>query len=695
MRKYYIVILLLLNSWFLFAQVQENYTDSYPKIGIFSDFNLNKHTADFQKLPGVPNCCPSFESGTGSGVSLGFLYDIPFNNHFSLTLRAGYSVLNGKLSKIEDTFVREDSNVVPGKFEHTIDAKISDIGIEPIFTYNTGININLHAGTRLGLLAQKSYEQMETITEPSDRGVFVDSRSRTRNHTSGSLPQASAIYLALLAGISYDLPLNKDKSLLLSPEFYYDIGLTNLVSNTNWKVSSIKFGLALIYSPKPLIHIQREKNIKEFNIDTVMVETYKVINPTLKQGIPDIKNRKSLINDTTYIVETITRTDTLFQRAKPVAVLNANSPKVTMEYISKTIQYPLLPVIFFFKSSWTISDYYYTSQNKNNFEIEQVPPEPLQLHKNILNIIGLRLTNNPGTKISLKGYIDPTTEGKDCNIALMRMKSIKDYFIKTWGIESNRINLEPVENDCYPKRSPQTIDSNLYAENKHVEILSDDYPILAPVSKDSIVELKSTNTEKLNISTQGSTKEGIKKWNITGTFGLDTLFNITKSGAPQDVSFPMTLEQSVLNRIKNIDISFYLLDSAGNETRANKTVQLQKDISKTEIQRMMYILFDVSDENLLFIAKKQIEDFVFNIKSATNVFINGFSDVVGPEKTNLTLSQNRAKNTSDYVHTLNPNLKTFTVKGHGTSKFPDGINSYSTPSERFLSRSVQIEIRLK
>ena len=80
--------------------------------GLFGHFGINMHTANFQKLPGVPNCCPRFEEGSGTGLSFGLLYELPLAELFALQLRAGYQSLSGELSAAEPTTVLHEGSVL-------------------------------------------------------------------------------------------------------------------------------------------------------------------------------------------------------------------------------------------------------------------------------------------------------------------------------------------------------------------------------------------------------------------------------------------------------------------------------------------------------------------------------------------------------------------------------------------------------
>lgn len=105
----------------------------FPAYGAFGNYNLNMYQADFRSFPGVPSCCPQYENGTGSGFTVGLLYELSLADQFRLALRAGYATRNGTMKRTEATVVAGN---LPGIFEHQVDATLADIGIEPLVGYN-------------------------------------------------------------------------------------------------------------------------------------------------------------------------------------------------------------------------------------------------------------------------------------------------------------------------------------------------------------------------------------------------------------------------------------------------------------------------------------------------------------------------------------------------------------------------------
>jgi hypothetical protein len=163
---------------------QESTTNKY---GIYANFGLNMHTADFRALPGVPNCCPKFEDGDGLGLSLGALFEMDFTSELFLAARLGYTDLSGELNSIEPTTIILNNVQTAGEFTHTVDANIQAVTVQLLAGYRIIPNLSFYAGFGAGNVINATYDQVEQITTQSDRGTFIDGDTgfdtgkRTRN----------------------------------------------------------------------------------------------------------------------------------------------------------------------------------------------------------------------------------------------------------------------------------------------------------------------------------------------------------------------------------------------------------------------------------------------------------------------------------------------------------------------------------
>lgn len=671
--------------------------DSVNSYGVFVGNNWNNHVADFQKLPGIPNCCKGFRSGTGIGLSAGVFMEIPLPFGLFAGMRATFIRLNGWLKEKESTWVRLQDDTLLGVFEHNLKIEYSTLGFEPNLRWNFLLGASILVGARIASPIEKKFQQWESLIEPADRGIFVDTQTRRRNDYSGDIPEAKSVQTDFNFGFEYTFPLNKAGSLWLVSNVTYRLGLTNVVSSLDWKINSLQLQLALRYRPVKIPEPIKEKPIEEFEkiytIDTIIVENENIRTNRFVYG--------KEIFDTTIAIEpgkiihkiTISRIDTIFQVPKPIAVLSTNTRTIHVSTQFVTQAFPLLPILFFEHNSSDIADFYSKLKNQNEFNINNLPTQPLELNREILNIIGHRLLENPNAKITLWGYSDSTTEAGNCRLARRRAESVKNYFTKVWNIPTGRIIIRTSETNCMPKERTITKNDSGFAENRRVEITSDNPLILEPVAKRRYLEILDYKPDSLIFDPTQSIVSAIKNWKIEVFRAEEPIFTYSNDSEFKIISKEINhnlLEQITQNEVLIARLT--ITDVAGNTATNFKEIKVISDTSEYEIQRLSLILFDVSSAVIPQLKREEILRFLKTNSELTQARIIGYSDILGDRDFNYTLSEKRAKKTMELIKSFDPNIEILEVKGIGSSIFPPGLSSYSTPAERFLSRTVYIEL---
>ncbi|MEJ5287219.1 MAG: OmpA family protein [Bacteroidota bacterium] len=671
--------------------------DTVRQFGIYAGYNLNDHNPDFAKLPGIPNCCKGFTNGTGTGFSAGFFIETPLPYSLFAGLRTTGTSLDGWLKEKEHTFIRDGNNIIDGIFEHNLKANIITVGFEPYIRFNPFLGFSVYFGGRLAFPLVKKFEQWEQIVEPADRGVFVDTQSRIRNKYSGDIPKAKPIQTDLHFGISFDFPMNKHKSLILAPFASYHIGMSDVADSVKWTINSLRLGLAIKYlpikieKPKEFHPLQEHRTI--YKIDTILVENEKVLRTKFLFGL---ERKDTIVNRTKEKIittEIISRTDTIFKKPKPVAKISINTGTIHLETQFVTQAFPLLPILFFELNSSEITDFYHKIDNPNEFNFDSLPTRPLELNKEVLNIIGYRLKQKPNSKVTIIGYADSTTEKADCELARRRASSVKDYLVNVWKIDPARVQVQTGKGRCYPRNRTITQNDSGFAENRRVLISSNDPEIMQPISKKRFLEILDFQPKVLEFDPKKSKLYGIKNWNLEVISNNSPTLSYNGEGNP--IIIKEEVQEKLLNILKQnqtLDVVFKLTDSEGNVSIDKKQIQVVNDTNEIEIQRLSLILFDVSSSEIPPITKKEIKNFLSVNSELTQARIIGYSDILGDRDFNYSLSQKRAEKTLELVKSIDQNIEIIEIKGVGSSKLPPGINSYSTPAERFLSRTVYIEL---
>lgn len=644
-----------------------NAQDPRPAYGIYGDGAYNLHQADFRALPGVPNCCERFSSGSGAGMSLGLVYQFPFlKDDFSLNLRAGYNSLSAVLTRIEQTTVTGN---VPGEFEHRLEATLSSLNIEPLVGYRLFKNFSLQAGVSAGYLLQKQFHQRETILSP-DNGTFLHEQSRYRNDSTGKIPNAKSLALGLVGGVSYTLPMNSSRTFLLSPELLFNYSLTDFVDGLSWKGHAVRLGASLMYSPEaaPATLPPKEEPVAPVEPPPVVV-----INTPAK---PKLTAALSAVG------------------------LDASGGEIlgvtfTIEEFLSTQMKPLLPYIFFTESSSQLPERYkrMSATEQSSFTIDELSLQnTLETYYNLLNIVGRRLKDNPQAKLTLTGTNDNTIEKESQQLSFKRAAAVRDYLTQTWNIDTKRI---AIETRNLPEKPSNTAEPDGLEENRRVELSSNDWKILEPVMINDT--LRQANPPTLRIRPSAQAEAGLAQWKIAveQAEGRAVKEFSGKGTLPQLLDWPIVREaDSPLHNSTQLTVSLNVEDAIAQSFTAQKVTlpmnlitleaKRRERIADKEIDRFSLILFDF-DKATLSAANQRIASIIkAYIKQGSTVSITGYTDRMGEASYNEQLSRQRAQASAEALQVRNAQ-----IAGIGESNL---LYDNSLPEGRFYSRVVNILI---
>lgn len=717
MKRFLILLTILALTPGLSGFSQNLATDTLrPRYGGFAGYGLNLHSANFSRLPGVDNCCPLFETGSGSGLSIGALIEYPLGDYFLIGARAGYFSKSGLLSKEQDLPIMIDLQDATGTVEHSVDAGLATLSLQPELSYRIIKYGYIRLGARAGIYMQKSYDQKEEIVSPSNRGVFADTRQRTRNVKSGDIEEVSSMDLSIVAGFGYELPLNKKGTLILSPEVYYVHGLTDVTTETEWKVSSLTGGISIKYSPFETV---RMKKYFKF-IDTTRKRSELISEKIIVAGQTRLKERLEESADTVFTIAETYRTDTLMipivkktpppppKIEKPefeteLAIIGNHggglrlpADKIEMKTQYRKEVYPLLPYVFFAEESAQIPARYDKLSAGANFNIDDISPNPVVFHHNVLNIIAERLKSSQTAKLYIKGYTDPTTEPNDCELARQRAEAVRDYLSENRGVNEDKLIVSVGLENCYPVDVTKSPWEDGFAENRRVETSSNDDAILSPVKAERYLYPLSIKPPELEIVAQSTPGEEFQKWDISITHGGKTIYRNSGYSATDTLRIDLyDLNPQNFSADEPIVATITATSKSGETKTAARKIALEKKIDDYEVESLTLTLFKVSQATLDRRLKNEIRAFIEGLAETTNIHVTGYCDRLGDKEANLELSKTRAQEVEQFINYFAPKAEIENVDGVGSNKFPPGVRSYDTPEERFMSRTVEIEIRKK
>lgn len=639
-----------------------NAQESTIRYGIFGHGLLNMHNANFKELPGVPNCCKNYTEGTGSTIGGGFLIEFPFFSDFDFSFRMSYADYSGLLESTDNIITANGST----PFTHKLDAIIPAISLQPSLMYDITKGLKVHVGFDLNYLLNQKYSQKEVISSPN--GTFIPENTRERNATSGDIQENAVVMIAPMIGVGYEFPMNAKRTLFLTPEVQYQHGITNLNNTLDWKVSTIRFGVALKYSPKPT-PIPKPDPIPEKKPEEpakpIIAQT-----PVTPQKEP---------------IEAQIRAVGLDENGKefPVAKI------VVEEFLSTQIR-PLLNYIFFDNNSSEISPKYnkLSAEATNSFSMITLHNEStLQTYYHIMNIIGQRLRENPTAKLTITGCnSNELKEKNNTELSEQRANAVKEYFLKTWNIEEKRLI---VRYRNLPEKPSNNDTDDGIAENRRVELSSDTWKIIEPVILNDTI--RTSNPPIIRFYPTVNTKADIRDWKVIVSQQNKEYKQFSGTQTP-----PQLLDWAILNdknSIPSLSQPLYYTINAENSDKEKAitpllsipfeqiTVQKKRAEKKSdkEIDRYSLILFDF-DRAEIGVANKRILDYIKpRIAPKATVTVTGFTDKIGDDQHNKELSLQRAQNT---VKALGKG----TAIGEGEKEVFDN----SVPEGRFYNRTVTV-----
>lgn len=637
-----------------------------PRIGLFGNFILNYHVTDFRALPGVESCCPKYTDGFGSGFLLGGLYEMKLADNMFGGLRAGYSMFDAELRRIESINLIIDGKSFDGEFEHAVNADFSRIQIFPYISLRLKNHLFAHAGIDFALLTGGDYRQIEVIKKPTDRGTFSNGL-RYRNNNEGEIQDLNIINMALRVGLSYELPFTSNKSLRFAPEMFYSYWILNNVAERKWNMHQLDLGLSVKYiapppPPPPPV-------------------------PPMSGPMPDIP----LPSDPPAITAKVSAVelDSLGRESSNFSIKLEDFTSLSMR--------PLLNFIFFdYNSSELPSRYKLLSkEGVLKFSMRQLQSaDALETYYNVLNIIGLRMTENPQVSITVVGNnSNKDAEKNNKALSLARANSVKNYLTSSWGIDEKRIAIVARN---LPKEATNSDDDvkGSDEENQRVEIISNSNVISEPVITGDTIRILSDT--KVRFFPQGETETGVKKWKLDIKHNNSLIRQFVGDGElPNNIDWEIShADTSAPHKSGSLTYSLAVTDNLNQnfETKPQRIPIEQLTVDRKRLERRedkefeyyRLILFDYASSSLRDEHKKVV-DFIKNrITPRSTVIISGYTDVIGKEEVNLRIATQRANSVARRL-----SIPGAIVKGIGESQL---LYDQKLPESRFYCRTVTITI---
>lgn len=636
-------------------QAQETqYTKPNWWFGAAAGANLNFYHGSTHTLSDNFTPPTTFHDGFGVGLYVAPLleYHKP-DKVLGVMLQAGYDSRKGAFDQV----------FTPCNCPADLLTDLSYITVEPSLRLAPfKSNFYIYAGPRIAFNLAKSftYEQGPSAEYPNTPAVA---------DVTDDFSQINKTIYSMQIGAGLDIPLsasNKKGQAMLSPfvSFQPYFGQEPRSIET-WNITTLRVGAALKFG--------RGKEIAK------QPEVVPVLIPVVE---PDVK----------------------FSVISPANIPSERKVRETL---------PLLNYIFFNSGSTEIPNRYVLLRKDQvaDFKEDQLEvfapvsvsgrsKRQMTVYYNVLNILGDRMLKNPSSNITLVGSSEKgPADGK------LMAESVKEYLVDIFGVADSRISIEGRDKPKIPSEQPGgTLELDLLRQgDRRVSVESSSPALLMEFRSGPNAPLKPVEfnvVQEAPIDSYVSFKvdgadEAFSSWNLEirdeqGTmqkFGPYTEENVSIPGKSIMGSRPQG----------NFDVTMVGTTKSGKTVKKEAFTKMTLWTPPANNEGMRFsIIFEFDDANAIATYEKYLTDVVTpKIPVNGTVQIHGYTDIIGEEGHNQTLSLARANDARNIMEkALSKAGRTdvkFLTNGFGEDESMSPFEN-KLVEERFYNRTVIIDI---
>jgi outer membrane protein OmpA-like peptidoglycan-associated protein len=565
-----------------------------------------------------------------------------------------------------------DSSLVTVSQEYKLNSTLLSLGADLFVKYPLTPSLFLMGGPSLSYLLRRDATLNEVITSPPNALYNNGTQSQPvlnsgTNNSTGPIQNNSSILASFTLGASLDIRLSP--KVVLAPELTVSLPINSIRTDYNWHVTTIAFGAELKFDVAP-----------EPKMEVVQPPPPPPPPPAPKSEMTASVRISGVTTDSAGVEHEIP------------------DPTIRVEEFERHEAYPALNYIFFDDGSAKIPSRYHlldTSTAGSAFQIDSLTGKStIEIYHEELNIVGKRLSENPGVTVTLTGTNSQSSkEATDSSLALQRAKSIQQYLHNVWQIDSSRIT---VTSEGLPT-SPSTVTTKDGSEeNRRVEITSSDPSLLDPLAIETVD--RTMNPPTIRMRSTESSRITLAENTLTLSQGNRILTSYRDPG-PMEQWHP--LQDDLPRTDSSIIATLHLTDSIGGQMVATDTTNVnlvtvrkkREERTKDKIlEHYNLITFSFDRSDLGDRSLRVISEIASSVTPGTRIVIRGYTDITGESSHNLELSQARAKAVESALRqSLGGKVASVSFQSQGEGQF-DLVDN-RLPEGRFLSRTVFVELQ--
>lgn len=606
-------------------------------------YGYNSSTSLYQQVGSISG------NKFGSGVAFGGIINYPIMSNLFLTGRIGYNYFTSDLNFYIFNYNTQTYTTFEDAYKLTFSYLEFTPGLQ-FYPKPTGFeNLYLLGGLEIGSFLTKEFSNNQT----GATGEFQDVKTR----------------LALVLGLGYTFQLSNN--VFLSPEVSFRIPFTKIY-NQDFPDIVDAFGNILAYHNEQISTSQLRIGL---NLTFSLTPKEKVPQIPEVPGEVGFKEVLALDNQGRFVPATIVKVeDTRYQ-----------------EY------FPLVPYIFFEENSSKVAENTQILSSRTEagaFDPKNLPMDALDINKRTLDIVGYRLRNNPRADLTVTGTTDGTQlERNNKQLPLERANFVKEYLVKNWEINEQRINIRTTQTPSKPSTSavPDGV-----AENRRAELSSSNPEILAPILIEGENQ-RIAEPSQIQFIPFANVQDSITFWEIDVYQGGNLLKRYNGSGQPKPLHWYIKPNDLAGNNVP-IDYTLIVETINGKKYKASGSLPTEyysqskkrtEELPDVTITKFSLVLFDFDKADVSAQDREVINKLVLpNIKFNSTVKIYGYTDRIGDDEYNLRLATRRAEAVKSIIQSQRKDVKIETY-GVGERQL---LFDNDVPTGRHLSRTVQIVI---